>query len=201
MDKYFSRKLCILKIIYSHAHFQFLWYELWLRRCTGGKSSPYEQKGHTALMRAAEQGHAECARLLIDAGADKNAKANVRRWSLICRDTLLHCFFPTLISSLRRSSSTFSICHTVYMTLSVLHLRVSIYVILVTFFFSCIFIFLSSSSFPRCSRFSLHASLEDAIAYLSTIIFFLEYSHFLMSRVLSALRRRIALTDWVDGAD
>ena len=38
--------------------------------------------GRTALMRAAVGGHADCARLLIDAGADKDAKSRVR----------VHCF-------------------------------------------------------------------------------------------------------------
>ena len=41
------------------------------------------QGGYTALMRAATQGHADCTRLLIDAGADKDATSNVRRRSLI----------------------------------------------------------------------------------------------------------------------
>ncbi len=36
------------------------------------------QTGWTALMRAAARGHADCARLLIDAGADKDARNNVR---------------------------------------------------------------------------------------------------------------------------
>ena len=36
------------------------------------------QWGCTALIRAAMHGSADCARLLIDAGADKNAKDNVR---------------------------------------------------------------------------------------------------------------------------
>ncbi len=36
------------------------------------------QRGNTALICAAENGHADCARLLLDAGADKNAKTNVR---------------------------------------------------------------------------------------------------------------------------
>jgi hypothetical protein len=43
------------------------------------------QDGFTALIRAATSGYAECARLLIDAGADKDAKENVRRRSLLCR--------------------------------------------------------------------------------------------------------------------
>jgi hypothetical protein len=59
----------------------------------------------------------------------------------------------------------------------------------------------SLSSFRRCSHFSLYASLEVVIAYELTIIFLLEYSHFLMAVALCALRRRIALTEWVDGAD
>ena len=36
------------------------------------------QYGFTALMCAAEYGRAECVRLLIDAGADKDAKGDVR---------------------------------------------------------------------------------------------------------------------------
>ena len=42
----------------------------------GGKSDA--QDGLTALMRAAANGHAECMRLLLDAGTDKEAKNNVR---------------------------------------------------------------------------------------------------------------------------
>jgi hypothetical protein len=42
------------------------------------------QFGDTALIRAAWHGHAECVRLLIDAGADKDAKSNVRHWSHYC---------------------------------------------------------------------------------------------------------------------
>ncbi len=37
------------------------------------------QSEYTALMFAAARGHADCARLLLDAGADKNAKNEVRR--------------------------------------------------------------------------------------------------------------------------
>ncbi len=36
------------------------------------------QDGRTALMWAAEKGHADCARALLDAGADKNAVGKVR---------------------------------------------------------------------------------------------------------------------------
>jgi ankyrin repeat protein len=35
------------------------------------------QDGETALMCAAAEGHTDCARLLIDAGADKEAKNKV----------------------------------------------------------------------------------------------------------------------------
>jgi ankyrin repeat protein len=42
------------------------------------------QDGWTALMYAAQDGRAECVRLLINAGADKEAKDNVRRWKLLC---------------------------------------------------------------------------------------------------------------------
>ena len=37
------------------------------------------QTGWTALMMTAEYGHADCARLLLDAGADANVVAKVRR--------------------------------------------------------------------------------------------------------------------------
>jgi hypothetical protein len=42
----------------------------------GGKSDL--QGGNTALIYAASSGHADCVRLLIDAGANKDAKTNVR---------------------------------------------------------------------------------------------------------------------------
>ncbi len=47
--------------------------------CGGGTlAHTGAQGGWTALMRAARLGHADCARLLLDAGADKNAKGEVR---------------------------------------------------------------------------------------------------------------------------
>jgi hypothetical protein len=49
-----------------------------------GKSE--SQRGWTALMRAAENGRFECVRLLLEAGADKDARTNVRRWSLLFLD-------------------------------------------------------------------------------------------------------------------
>jgi ankyrin repeat protein len=50
---------------------------LWLWRCVcGGKSD--SQNGWTALIRAAERGRTDCVRLLIDAGADKDVRNNVR---------------------------------------------------------------------------------------------------------------------------
>jgi ankyrin repeat protein len=48
--------------------------------CCGESDS---QNGYTALMHAAGFDRAECVRLLIDAGADKDAKDNVRRRSLL----------------------------------------------------------------------------------------------------------------------
>jgi hypothetical protein len=45
---------------------------------TFGISRARGQFGYTALMKAAEKGHADFARLLLDAGADTEAKTNVR---------------------------------------------------------------------------------------------------------------------------
>lgn len=42
-----------------------------------GGAWPYAQDGCTALIRAARNGHTECARLLLDAGAVKEAKDKV----------------------------------------------------------------------------------------------------------------------------
>jgi ankyrin repeat protein len=42
----------------------------------GGESD--SQDGNTALIRAAAKGHANCVRLLIDAGADKDIRNTVR---------------------------------------------------------------------------------------------------------------------------
>jgi hypothetical protein len=41
------------------------------------------QEGRTALVWAAHCGHADCARLLLDAGADKNAKDEVRPFAFL----------------------------------------------------------------------------------------------------------------------
>ena len=43
-----------------------------------GRRRRRAQLGQTALIRAAGNGHAECVRLLLDAGADTNAKDEVR---------------------------------------------------------------------------------------------------------------------------
>jgi hypothetical protein len=61
------------------------------------------QHGHTALMYAAVSGHADCARLLIDAGADKEATSGVRRRSL------LYCTAPSVCFSVSLSLLSFSI--------------------------------------------------------------------------------------------
>ena len=50
----------------------------WRRPHTG----KYTQNGFTALILAAASGHVDCVRLLIDAGADKDAMDDVRRRSL-----------------------------------------------------------------------------------------------------------------------
>ncbi len=44
----------------------------------GGTFWRRAQNGRTALLLTAANGHADCARLLLDAGADKEVGANVR---------------------------------------------------------------------------------------------------------------------------
>ena len=46
----------------------------------GGTFGTRAQDGSTALICAAANGRADCARLLLDAGADKNTKGYVRGW-------------------------------------------------------------------------------------------------------------------------
>ena len=78
-----------------------------LRFCISGAAAQY---GGTALIGAARFGHADCARLLLDAGADKEAKDNVRaragRGALMCVASVAifsrHRFFP-------RDSNHFSV--------------------------------------------------------------------------------------------
>ncbi len=43
--------------------------------CDGGRFVTHEQRGSTPLIQTAVMGHAECMRMLLDAGADKEAKA------------------------------------------------------------------------------------------------------------------------------
>ena len=71
--------------------------------CGGGESD--SQNGWTALMRAAEHGRADCVRLLIDSGADKDAKDNVRR-----RFSLLTAFSQVFFFIYRTVCGTFSFC-------------------------------------------------------------------------------------------
>jgi ankyrin repeat protein len=61
------------------------------------------QSGRTALIIAVMHGHADCVRLLIDAGADKDAKDMVRRRSLICccAFSFLFLFSPLCCLSVR----------------------------------------------------------------------------------------------------
>ena len=57
------------------------------------------QYEETPLRRAAEKGHANCVLLLLDAGADKEAKNKVRRRGafLICRRRLFEALFSVNI--------------------------------------------------------------------------------------------------------
>jgi ankyrin repeat protein len=58
----------------------------------GGDESD-SQGGFTALMFAASSGHADCVRLLIDAGADKEIRNNVRAGRCFAgRHLVLHIF-------------------------------------------------------------------------------------------------------------
>jgi hypothetical protein len=65
----------------------------------GGESN--SQDGSTALMRAVDDGHAECVRLLIDAGADKDAMNMVRvsRCSLSFHICFLFCTLTLILYS------------------------------------------------------------------------------------------------------
>ena len=51
----------------------------------------HTQDGQTALICAAREGHMNCARLLLDAGADKEAKNNVRA-SWFAASAAVHVF-------------------------------------------------------------------------------------------------------------
>ncbi len=51
------------------------------------------QSGNTALIWAAMRGHADCARLLLDAGADTEVKDNVRASAVcMCTAVTIDCF-------------------------------------------------------------------------------------------------------------
>jgi hypothetical protein len=54
----------------------------------GGPFETRTQDGRTALMCASESGQTDCVRLLLDAGADMNAKDKVRVF-LMFRDTIM----------------------------------------------------------------------------------------------------------------
>jgi hypothetical protein len=74
-----------------------LYCRLWCRCVCGSESD--SQDGNTALMYAAEDGHADCVRLLIDAGADKNIGNNVR----VSRCIAEAHYFISLLPSLQLS--------------------------------------------------------------------------------------------------
>ena len=79
--------------------------------CGGESDSQY---GRTALMNAALNGRADCVRLLTDVGADKEARDNVRRRSLLCRGVFsfstcsFHYFFSSVFLFLDLLSITIS---------------------------------------------------------------------------------------------
>ncbi len=56
------------------------------------------QAGRTALIYAAERGCTECARLLIDVGADKNATTEVRvDGAVVSKDTVLGFWYGCVL--------------------------------------------------------------------------------------------------------
>jgi hypothetical protein len=59
------------------------------------------QDGYTALKGAAANGHADCVRLLIDAGADKDAKINVRVGRCFVEAPFLFIFCSLSVFSFR----------------------------------------------------------------------------------------------------
>ena len=86
-------KLRILVCLFMHDHLYMcmhVFVKLWqyLHRCHLLRA----QHDYTALMWAADKGHMECARLLLDAGANKDLKDEVRAGVVLLR----HCryFFP-----------------------------------------------------------------------------------------------------------
>ena len=71
-----------------------------LLRSAWGDDS-HSQNGETSLFRAAANSHEDCVRLLLDAGADQDAKNIVRRPSLLF---LLRLPIKFLLSPLRSNS-------------------------------------------------------------------------------------------------
>ena len=70
------------------------------RRHTCGGTLAHAQDGRTALLWAASEGHLDCARLLLNAGADKDIVNNVRGRSEASNDVLF-CLRPVCQSQVR----------------------------------------------------------------------------------------------------
>lgn len=68
------------------------------------------QDQYTALIYAAENGNVDCARLLIEAGADADAKDDVRRQPLFCVDLLVF----SLLSYICVQRVVFLVCFCFY---------------------------------------------------------------------------------------
>jgi hypothetical protein len=64
------------------------------------------QSGLTALLSAAEKGRADCVRLLLGAGADKEAKTNVRR--VFDRMVMVAAMLANFLSFVQSISCLFS---------------------------------------------------------------------------------------------
>ncbi len=80
--------ILIIHVIFNVDSFRF-WRLIYLHVAAVGRLRA--QDGIAALSFAARKGSVDCARLLLDSGADKHAKSNVRRVSCVVVIQLLPC--------------------------------------------------------------------------------------------------------------
>ena len=134
----------------------------WRCLCDGGISDL--QDGNTALMWAAEEGHADCARLLIDSGADKNVKSNVRRRSLFSGTPSRFLLFFLSLDLILHYSSPPIICLTIFVNTPIIQIYHDLYLSVSPL----------SLSLSRCSRLSTFLprfSISQSHSALSIFLF------------------------------